>query len=57
MFISHVGKKRVSTPDEFRAATSAVGSEFDIRLTRPVEELSPESDAAEADSESGRSDD
>jgi S1-C subfamily serine protease len=57
MFISHVGKKRVSTPDEFRAATSAVGSEFDIRLTRPVEELSGDRDSAGADSKSGRSDD
>jgi S1-C subfamily serine protease len=57
MFISHVGKKRVSTPDEFRAATRDVGSEFDIRLTRPVEELPAESDAVGADSKSGRSDD
>ncbi|HJQ81506.1 MAG TPA: trypsin-like peptidase domain-containing protein [Lacipirellulaceae bacterium] len=49
MFISHVGRKRVSTPEEFRAATPDVGNELDIRLTRPVDELSADSDAAGAD--------
>jgi serine protease Do len=49
MFISHVGRKRVSTPEEFRAATPDVGNELDIRLTQPVEELSADSDAAGAD--------
>jgi S1-C subfamily serine protease len=57
MFISHVGNKRVSTPDEFRAATTDVGSKFDIRLTRPVEGVSDDSDAAGADAKSGRSGD
>ena len=40
MFVSHVGKKRVSTPAEFHAATRDVGKSFDIRLTRPVETTS-----------------
>jgi S1-C subfamily serine protease len=57
MFISHVGQTRVSTPAEFDAATGDVGSEFDIRLTRPVEDSSADSDAAGADSTSGRRDD
>jgi serine protease Do len=37
MFISHVGGKRVATPEEFQAATRAVGEKFDIRLTAPAE--------------------
>jgi len=36
MFVSHVGKKRVTTPAEFQAATREVGSTFDVRLTRPA---------------------
>lgn len=36
MFISHVGNERVTTPAEFRAATEKVGSEFNVRLTKPV---------------------
>ena len=36
MFISHVGGKRVTTPDEFRAAVRNVGERFDIRLTQPA---------------------
>jgi S1-C subfamily serine protease len=37
MYISHAGGKRVSTPDEFRAATEKLGDKFDIRLTQPIE--------------------
>jgi serine protease Do len=38
VFVSHVGKKRVTTPAEFHAATEEVRSDaFDIRLTRPVD--------------------
>lgn len=33
MFISHVGKKRVTTPDEFRAAVEAAGTTWHLRLT------------------------
>jgi serine protease Do len=40
MFVSHVGKKRVSTPAEFHAATCDVGKSFDIRLTRSIEAMS-----------------
>jgi hypothetical protein len=37
MIISHVGGKRVSTPEEFRTAAGKVsGDELDIRLTQPV---------------------
>jgi S1-C subfamily serine protease len=36
MFISHVGGKRVSTPNEFRRAVQAVGDVRDIKLTRPI---------------------
>ena len=43
MFISHVGNKRVATPDEFRVAVQNVGDELDIRLTRPIMPASPES--------------
>jgi S1-C subfamily serine protease len=60
MFISHVGQKRVATPGEFRAATrdvGDVGDELDIRLTRPVEKLSSDSEAASADSKPRRGDD
>jgi S1-C subfamily serine protease len=38
MFVSHVGKKRVSTPAEFQAATRNIGKSFDVRLTKPIEE-------------------
>jgi S1-C subfamily serine protease len=37
MFIGHVGGKRVTTPDEFRAAVGGIGDRFDIRLTQPIE--------------------
>jgi serine protease Do len=37
MFISHVGDRRVATPEEFRAAVQNLGQEFDIRLTQPLE--------------------
>jgi S1-C subfamily serine protease len=37
MFISHVGGRRVTTPDEFRLAARDVGDELDIRLTRPID--------------------
>jgi S1-C subfamily serine protease len=37
MFISHVGGRRVTTPDEFRAAASTVPADsFDIQLTQPA---------------------
>jgi S1-C subfamily serine protease len=37
MFISHVGGKRVATPQEFRtAAIEVVGDRLDIRLTQPA---------------------
>jgi S1-C subfamily serine protease len=37
MFISHAGGKRVTTPEEFRAAVRNVGERFDIRLTQAIE--------------------
>jgi serine protease Do len=37
MFISHVGGKRVSTPEEFRTAASKLHADkLDIRLTQPA---------------------
>ena len=36
MFISHIGSKRVTTPDEFRAATEGAGQTLNIRLTQPI---------------------
>jgi serine protease Do len=36
VFISHVGDKRVATPDEFRAAVQAAGQNVSIRLTQPI---------------------
>ncbi|MEX0613059.1 MAG: trypsin-like peptidase domain-containing protein, partial [Pirellulales bacterium] len=46
MFISHVGGKRVSTPDEFRAAVRNVASDkLDIRLTQPVAPANADIDA------------
>ena len=39
MFISHVGEKRVATPDEFRAATEAASGEIIIRLTQPIRQF------------------
>jgi S1-C subfamily serine protease len=38
MFISHAGGRRVTTPEEFRAAVRGMGDEFDIQLTQPVRE-------------------
>ena len=35
MFISHVGGRRVTTPEEFRAASRGIGDKLDIRLTQP----------------------
>lgn len=37
MFVSHVGKQRVTTPAEFFAASRDVGKAFDVQLTKPVE--------------------
>jgi serine protease Do len=42
MFISHVGRARVTTPKEFEAATRALGDKLDIRLTQPVAAPEPE---------------
>jgi S1-C subfamily serine protease len=39
MFVSHVAGKRVTTPDEFRAAAQELGEEFDLTFTTM---LSPE---------------
>jgi serine protease Do len=36
MFISHAGGRRVSTPEEFRAAVRGMGAELDIKLTQPL---------------------
>jgi serine protease Do len=36
MFISHVGDKRVTTPDEFRAAMQDAGRGVSVRLTQPI---------------------
>jgi S1-C subfamily serine protease len=37
MFVSHVGRQRVSAPEEFRAAAGKVPNDaFDIRLTQPL---------------------
>jgi len=36
MFVSHVGKKRVTSPADFAAAARQLGNAFDIRLTKPV---------------------
>jgi serine protease Do len=44
MFISHVGAKRVTTPDEFRAAVKDAAGTLNIRLTQPRE--SPDQPAA-----------
>lgn len=35
-FISHVGGRRVTTPDEFHAAARAMGNQFDVRMTGPA---------------------
>jgi serine protease Do len=43
MFISHVGSRRVATPEEFREAVTGAGSVREIRLTQPVQ---PASDGA-----------
>ncbi len=37
MFISHVGDRRVTTPEEFYMAVRNVKSEKDLRFTRPLE--------------------
>ena len=37
MFVSHVGKIRVSTPNEFKEASQKVGAALDVQLTRPTE--------------------
>jgi S1-C subfamily serine protease len=52
MFISHVGGKRVGTPNEFRAAAREVGDDFDVRLTQPVENPPPDGQSQSQDSNS-----
>lgn len=41
MFVTHVGGSRVTTPEEFRAATAKLGDRFDLDFTKP---LSPEAE-------------
>lgn len=44
MFITHVAEKRVTTPEEFRAAVKHLGETLDLKFTTP---LSPKADADE----------
>ena len=37
MFISHAGGRRVTTPEEFRAATKNLRDELDLQLTQPLQ--------------------
>jgi S1-C subfamily serine protease len=36
MFISHVGGRRVTTPEVFRAIVRQLGDRFDVQLTQPI---------------------
>jgi hypothetical protein len=37
MFISRAGGRRVTTPEEFRAAVRDMGEEFNIQTTQPIQ--------------------
>jgi S1-C subfamily serine protease len=37
MFISHVGKRRVTTPDEFRSAVADSAGSLELRMTQPIQ--------------------
>ena len=39
MFISHVGDRRVTTPDEFRKAVENANEKVSLRLTQPIRGL------------------